>query len=125
MAGRSRTQQALRLVAHGMSPAAAAKEVGISSTAVYRAMERKAGKITCPSCGQVVREGFVLQTKPINLYAELESYIRAGGEKREGARQTLAYLQRVLAEADAVESDSEEAANPFARIIGSPLTDIE
>lgn len=107
-----------------MSPAAAAKEVGISSTAVYRAMERKAGKTTCPSCGQVVREGFVLQTKPTNLYAELEAYIRAGGEKREGARKTLAYLNRVLAEVDAV--DAVEEANPYDRVIGpARLPDIE
>lgn len=56
---RSKTMQALALVEdQGLTPYAAAMKVGISKTAVYRAMARREGKKTCPCCGQVVRDGF-------------------------------------------------------------------
>lgn len=58
----SLTQQALELVRQGVNPHAAADQLGISSTAVYRALKRTEGKRVCPCCGQVVREGFQLKT---------------------------------------------------------------
>lgn len=63
MKTKSRTQQALELVAGGMTAYAAAEKVGITEQAVYAAKRRlekarQAGKETCPCCGQVVRTGF-------------------------------------------------------------------
>ncbi|MDD3481826.1 helix-turn-helix domain-containing protein [Azovibrio restrictus] len=63
MKEKSRTQQALDLVAEGMTAYAAAEKVGITEQAVYAAKRRlekarQAGKTLCPCCGQVVREGF-------------------------------------------------------------------
>lgn len=55
---KSKTQWALELIEKGMTPYAAAQEVGISPSAVYRALGRRQGKDVCPCCGQVVREGF-------------------------------------------------------------------
>jgi hypothetical protein len=43
-----------------VTPYAAAKMYGITRTAVYRALARRAGKTICPCCNQVVREGFVV-----------------------------------------------------------------
>ena len=43
------------------TPYAVAKQFGISASAIYRARKRRAGKIICPCCGQVVREGFVIE----------------------------------------------------------------
>ena len=55
----SKTMRALALVEdQGLTPYAAAVKVGISKTAVYRALARREGKKTCPCCGQVVRDGF-------------------------------------------------------------------
>jgi predicted transcriptional regulator len=57
----SKTQQALEMIEKnpGMSPYAAAKLVGVSSTAVYNAVqarEAKAHRPKCPTCGTDVRE---------------------------------------------------------------------
>lgn len=60
----SLTQQALNLVAQGVKPAVAAKEVGITETAVFRALARAKGKTHCPTCNQVVRAGFELKEVP-------------------------------------------------------------
>lgn len=55
---KSKTQGALELIEKGMTPYAAAQEVGISPSTVYRALGRRQDKTVCPCCGQVVREGF-------------------------------------------------------------------
>lgn len=58
----SKTQQAVDLVNAGMTPFAAAKQLGIHPSAVYRAMTRAEEKPLCPCCRQVVREGFTVDT---------------------------------------------------------------
>ena len=55
----SKTEQALKLIEQGMTPYAAAKEIGITPTTVYNAMKRQeaakaAGKVPCPCCGSTV-----------------------------------------------------------------------
>lgn len=56
---KSRTMKALDLVLQdGLTAYAAAKKVGISQSAVSRALSRREDKTICPCCGQVVREGF-------------------------------------------------------------------
>ena len=55
----SKTDEALKLVEEGLTPYAAAKQVGITPTTVYVAMRRieaarAAGKVPCPCCGTVV-----------------------------------------------------------------------
>lgn len=50
----TRTDKALRLVAQGYTPYAAARQVGISTTTVYVAIKRRAGKVMCPCCGSLV-----------------------------------------------------------------------
>ena len=53
----SRTQQALALWRAGHTPYAAAKEVGLSPTALYAAIKReeaKSEKEACPCCGSLV-----------------------------------------------------------------------
>jgi len=54
----SKTQQALQLLKDnpGMSAYAAAKQVGISKTAVYNAQNREKGRARCPTCGQLLPE---------------------------------------------------------------------
>lgn len=59
MREKSRTQQALDLVAEGMTAYAAAERVGITEQAVYAAKRRlekarEAGKAACPCCGTMV-----------------------------------------------------------------------
>jgi predicted DNA-binding protein (UPF0251 family) len=58
----SKTQEALQLIRDkGLTPYAAAKEVGITPTTLYAAIKREESKKAmdvCPCCGQVVREGF-------------------------------------------------------------------
>lgn len=59
---KSRTQQAVELVlSKGVSPHAAAKQLGVHASAVYRAITRAKQKTLCPCCGQVVREGFTVK----------------------------------------------------------------
>lgn len=56
---KSRTQQALELVAEGLPPIRAAQLVGISSVTVYKALKRAriaAERPVCPHCGQVIRK---------------------------------------------------------------------
>ncbi len=55
---KSKTQGALALIEKGMTPYAAAQEMGIAPSTVYRALGRRQNKDVCPCCGQVVREGF-------------------------------------------------------------------
>lgn len=50
----SRTAAALALVARGATPHAAAVEVGISSSAVYRAIARSKEPV-CPHCGRPMK----------------------------------------------------------------------
>jgi len=97
MAGKPnpKVQEALALVAQGHTVYAACKATGAVQASVYAAVKR----------GAVKKE-----PKPVLLYAELERHIRAGGEMREGARATLAYLNRLLAVVDA-----EDAEVSFAR----------
>lgn len=59
MAEISKTQQALELLKADptLSAYAAAKQVGISKTAVYNALNREKGRDRCPTCGQLLPEG--------------------------------------------------------------------
>lgn len=57
----SRTMQALAMVEAGLSSYKAAKAVGVQVSAVTRAIARRKGKEICPCCGQIVRDGFVIQ----------------------------------------------------------------
>jgi len=88
MAGKPnpKVQEALALVAQGHTVYAACKATGAVQASVYTAVKR----------GAVKKEA-----EPVRLYAELERYSRAGGAMREGARQTLEYLNKLLAELDA------------------------
>ena len=59
----SKTQTALALFDRGQSINAAARAVGIAAPTLHAAVKRRqaqkaAGKVHCPCCGQVVREGF-------------------------------------------------------------------
>jgi hypothetical protein len=69
-----KTQHALRLVADGMTPYAAAKEAKITPQAVYRAQARERDKalrsgalVACPCCGSLVEPARIENTidKPI------------------------------------------------------------
>lgn len=58
---KSKTQQAVELVeTKGLTPHAAAKQLGLSASAVYRALDRVQERTICPCCRQVVRDGFEL-----------------------------------------------------------------
>lgn len=50
--------QALDRVGAGEKISAIAKDLGISTAAIYAALKRREGKTICPCCGQVVRKGF-------------------------------------------------------------------
>jgi hypothetical protein len=63
----SKTQQALALLKDGKSVREAATEAGIKEPTLYAAIKRQkdqgaAGKEWCPCCGQVVRDGFSIDT---------------------------------------------------------------
>lgn len=49
----TRVQAALDLIALGATPNAAAKQIGIASSAVYRAATRRVGRGVCECCGQL------------------------------------------------------------------------
>ena len=59
----SRTQQALALLAADpqLTPHAVARQLGLSPSAVYRALARRQDKVVCPCCRQIVRDGFHLK----------------------------------------------------------------
>lgn len=59
---KSKTQQALDLVRQGMTPYAAAQQAGVSPSVVYVAIKRQQDKTLCPCCGQVVRDGFQINS---------------------------------------------------------------
>lgn len=53
----SKTQEALALVNQGMTPFAAAKQVGLSANTLYVALKKeraKQGVEACPCCGTLV-----------------------------------------------------------------------
>lgn len=52
----SRTQKALKLVREGQTAYQAAKALGISPTAIYRAQKRMQNRPVCECCGQVIRQ---------------------------------------------------------------------
>jgi hypothetical protein len=52
--GKSKTMLALELVDKGMTRYAAAKQIGISESAVHRAWHRRHGKSICPTCNQII-----------------------------------------------------------------------
>lgn len=54
VAGTSKVEQALALIATGLTANAAAQKVGVNSSAVYRAQSRRAERGTCPHCGQLL-----------------------------------------------------------------------
>lgn len=66
---KSKTQKAVDLVNEGMTPFAAAKEMGIHASAVYRAMTRADEKPLCPCCRQVLRDGFTVDTSVLKSQA--------------------------------------------------------
>jgi len=51
---KSKTMEALALVDQGMTRYAAAKQIGISESAVHRAWHRRQGKNICPTCNQII-----------------------------------------------------------------------
>lgn len=53
-AAKSKTMEALALVDQGMTRYAAAKQIGISESAVHRAWHRRQGKNICPTCNQII-----------------------------------------------------------------------
>lgn len=53
---KSRTMQALDIVSQGQSAYAAAAQLGISESAVWRALKRRQGKTVCPCCKQIIRD---------------------------------------------------------------------
>jgi hypothetical protein len=65
MAELSKTQIAVARVLAGEKAPTVGKELGISATAIYSAIKRRKDKTLCPCCGQVVREGFVLNKKAV------------------------------------------------------------
>lgn len=71
---KSKTQQAVDLVRQGVTPNAAAKQLGVHPSAVYRALTRALEKPLCPCCKQVVREGFEIDQ------SVLKSPARAPGD---------------------------------------------
>ena len=56
----SKTQSALALVRQGLPVKKAAELAGVAEATIYIAQNRLKGKEQCPCCGQVVREGFVV-----------------------------------------------------------------
>jgi predicted transcriptional regulator len=54
----SKTQQALAMLKANpaMTPYQAAKDAGISSSTLYKALGREKGRNRCPACGQLVPE---------------------------------------------------------------------
>jgi hypothetical protein len=52
---KSKTMQAIDLVEDGLSVYAAAKQLDINTSAVHRAIARRADKDICPCCHQVIR----------------------------------------------------------------------
>lgn len=58
----SKTQQAMKLLAQGLAVKAAAEQAGIAESTLRMAMGRTKGKELCPCCGQVVREGFEIDS---------------------------------------------------------------
>jgi hypothetical protein len=54
----SKTMQALARVVPVSPLRPSPATLGISTTAIYAAQRRRAGKPICPCCGQVVRDGF-------------------------------------------------------------------
>lgn len=57
----SRTQKAIRLVKKkGYSVHKASKLVGVNHASVFRALKNRKDKEICPTCNQVVRDGFTL-----------------------------------------------------------------
>jgi len=56
-AGMSKTQDAIALVNQGLTPFAAAKQVGLSANTLYVALKKqreKQGVEACPCCGSLV-----------------------------------------------------------------------
>ena len=53
----TKTQQALDLIAGGMSPYAAAHAVGVSTSAVYRAQALEASRERCAACNAPIVAG--------------------------------------------------------------------
>lgn len=53
---KSKTMQALELVDQGMTRYAAAKQIGISESAVHRAFYRRKDRPVCPACNQIIRQ---------------------------------------------------------------------
>lgn len=64
----SKTQQALAMIAADptLSASAAARAVGVAPATVLAAQARQRGRVVCPCCGQVVRDGFRVDESKID-----------------------------------------------------------
>lgn len=63
---KSKTMQALDLVLdQGLTVYAAAKKIGVNQSAVHRALQRREDREICPCCGQIVREGFSVDSSAL------------------------------------------------------------
>lgn len=67
---KSKTQQAIQLVTQGMTPYAAAQQIGIATSTLYTALKRRQRRNLCPCCGQVVREGFEIDSAAVKKKPE-------------------------------------------------------
>lgn len=98
----TKTDAALAMVDAGATPYAAAKEQGLSTSAVYRALKRRAERALCPCCGHALKPGAVLKLPaaeaepavPLNTALRtIEADIKAAGPAR---KQAIATSLRAL-----------------------------
>ena len=64
---KSKTQQAIKLVREGLTPYAAAQQLGIATSTLYVALKRQKNRAVCPCCKQIVREGFEIDPEAVRL----------------------------------------------------------
>lgn len=100
----TKTDAALAMVDAGATPYAAAKEAGISTSAVYRALKRRAEVPLCPCCGRALKAG---QSAPAELdtnaairtiEADIKDTKRTGPTRKQNIAKSLRVLL-ALAEA--------------------------
>ena len=93
----SKTQKGLRLMREqGMSAYAAAKAAGITTPTLYAAVKReqmKAEQGICPTCHQVVRQGFVVTDRLSQAITTLDRALAKG--ERLTVDDVVAYLKQM------------------------------
>ena len=89
MTTQSKTMLALDRIAAGEKVAVVAREVGISTAAIYAALKRRDGKNICPCCGQIMREGFTTGDSPLHglTDAEVKHLQKALAAYRKGMKE--------------------------------------